>query len=126
MVTYGGLTSEDYFYQHTDVWKHPILSQFVPPDMLQARSVRRLMAPDADFRDDDAAAVAKQLLEEGVMVNVGAHGQREGLATHWEMWSFARGGMSPMQALSTATLTRLSTLGWRLISARLKSTNWQT
>lgn len=111
VVTYGGLTSEDYFYQHTDVWKHPILSQFVPPDMLQARSVRRLMAPDADFRDDDAAAVAKQLLEEGVMVNVGAHGQREGLATHWEMWSFARGGMSPMQALSTATINPAQHLG---------------
>ena len=23
------------------------------------------------------------------------HGQREGLATHWEMWSFVQGGMTP-------------------------------
>ena len=45
------------------------------------------------------------------MVNTGAHGQREGLATHWEMWSFAEGGMSPMQMLSTATINPATYLG---------------
>jgi imidazolonepropionase-like amidohydrolase len=104
VVTFGGLTSEDYFYQHTEVWKHPILSNFVPPTVLQPRSVRRLAAPDADFRDNAAAAAAKVLLDAGIMVNTGAHGQREGLGTHWEMWSFARGGFSPMEALSAATI----------------------
>ena len=110
-VTYGGLTSEDYFYQESDVWKHPILSQFVPPNRLQARAVRRVTAPESDYRDDDAAAVARQLQALGVMVNVGAHGQREGLAVHWEMWSFARGGMTPMQALETATISPARHLG---------------
>lgn len=104
VVTYGGLTSEDYFYQHTEVWKHPILSRFVPPTVLQPRSVRREMAPESDYKDDDSAASAKVLMEAGVVVNIGAHGQREGLAAHWEMWSFVRGGMSPMQALSAATI----------------------
>ena len=111
VVTYGGLTSEDYFYQHTEVWKHPLLSKFVPPTVLQPRSVRRVSAPEADFRDDDAAAVALQLMELGVVVNTGAHGQREGLATHWEIWSFVRGGMSPMQALATATINPARYLG---------------
>jgi imidazolonepropionase-like amidohydrolase len=46
-----------------------------------------------------------------VTVNTGAHGQREGLATHWEMWSFARGGFSPMQALSAATINPATYLG---------------
>lgn len=104
VVTFGGLTSEDYFYQHTEVWKHPILSNFVPPTVLQPRSVRRLAAPDEDFRDNAAAAAAKVLLDAGIMVNTGAHGQREGLGTHWEMWSFERGGFSPMEALSAATI----------------------
>ena len=45
------------------------------------------------------------------MVNTGAHGQREGLATHWEMWSFARGGMSAMQVLSLATINPAKHLG---------------
>jgi imidazolonepropionase-like amidohydrolase len=110
-VTYGGLTSEDRFYRDTEVWKHPLLSHFVPPTVLQPRSVRRVTAPEPDFRDDDAAAVAKQLMELGVLVNTGAHGQREGLATHWEMWSFAEGGMSPMQMLATATINPARDLG---------------
>ncbi len=111
VVTYGGLTSEDYYYQDTEVWKHHLLANFVPPTELQARSVRRIMAPEEDFRDDDSAAAAKLLLEAGVTVNTGAHGQREGLATHWELWSFVRGGMSPMQALSLATVNPARYLG---------------
>jgi len=111
VVTYGGLTSEDYYYQHTEVWKHPILSNFVPPGVLQPRSVRRPMAPEADYRDDDSAAAAKVLLDAGIMVNIGAHGQREGLASHWEMWSFVRGGFSPMEALSAATINPATYMG---------------
>lgn len=111
VVTFGGLTSEDYYYQDTEVWKHPILSHFVPPAVLQPRSVRRPMAPEEDYRDDDTAAAAKVLLDEGILVNTGAHGQREGLGTHWEMWSFARGGFSPMEALSAATINPATYLG---------------
>ena len=111
VVTYGGLTAEDYYYQKSEVWKHPILANFVPPAVLQPRAVRRIMAPEADFRDDDAARAAKVLLDAGVLVNTGAHGQREGLATHWEMWSFSRGGFSPMQALAAATINPATYLG---------------
>ena len=111
VVTYGGLTSEDYFYQHTEVWKHPILANFVPPAVLQPRSVRRPMAPEEDYKDDDSAAAAKVLLDAGIVVNTGAHGQREGLGSHWEMWSFARGGFSPMEALSAATINPAQYMG---------------
>ena len=111
VVTYGGLTAEDYYYQHTEVWKHRLLSRFVPPDRLQARSVRRVMAPESDFKDDDAAAVAHLLAQEGVTVNTGAHGQREGLATHWELWSFVRGGFPPLDALKLATTNPSKYLG---------------
>ena len=34
-------------------------------------------------------------------VSIGAHGQREGLGAHWDMWSFALGGMNPMDVLRT-------------------------
>jgi imidazolonepropionase-like amidohydrolase len=111
VVTFGGLTAEDYYYQQDEVWKHPILSKFVPPAVLQPRAVRRPMAPESDYRDDDAAAAARVLLEAGVTVNTGAHGQREGLGTHWEMWSFTRGGFTPMEALSAATINPATYLG---------------
>ena len=111
-VTYGGVRGEDYYYQESDVWKHPILSKHVPPTVLQARAVRRQMAPEEDYADAAAATVSKELMEAGVPVSIGAHGQREGLAAHWEMWSFARGGMSPVQALRTATTEPARHLGF--------------
>ena len=111
-VTYGGVRGEDYYYQESDVWKHPLLSKHVPPTVLQARSVRRQMAPVEDYADAASAAVSKELMEAGVPVSIGAHGQREGLAAHWEMWSFARGGMSPVQALRTATTEPARHLGF--------------
>ena len=56
---------------------------------------------EADDRDDDVVREALQLMEQGVVVNVGAHAQRAGLATHWEICSFVRDGMSPIQAVAT-------------------------
>ncbi|PHR93177.1 MAG: amidohydrolase [Robiginitomaculum sp.] len=112
VVTYGGISGEDYWYQQSDVWKHPLLSQHVPPHILQPRAVRRQMAPEADYVDATSAATAKKLSEAGVPVSIGAHGQREGLGSHWEMWSFVRGGMSPLQALRAATITPATHLGY--------------
>ena len=112
VVTYGGLSGDNYWYQKSDVWKHPILSAFVPPHILQPRAVRRVMAPDEDFYHDVSAATAKLLADRGVPVSIGAHGQREGLASHWEMWSFAKGGMSPVEALRTATVSPARALGF--------------
>ncbi|HEX7036972.1 MAG TPA: amidohydrolase family protein [Pseudomonadales bacterium] len=112
VVTYGGIRGEDWFYQQSEVWKHPILSRFVPPDVLRPRAVRRQMAPDTDYQAFlDSAANAKRLLERGVLVNIGAHGQREGLAAHWEIWGFVLGGMSPLQALEAATINPARYLG---------------
>ena len=111
VVTFGGLTVEHFWYQETDVWTHPILSNFVPPHILQPASVRRTKAPIEDFHFITVAAEAKRLADEGVLVTIGAHGQREGLASHWEIWGFAQGGMSPVQALRTATIVSATKLG---------------
>jgi len=112
VVTYGGLTAEHYWYQETDVWSHPILSNFVPPHILQPRSVRRVKAPDEDFHHVASAANAKLLADRGVNVTIGAHGQREGLASHWEIWGFAQGGMSPVEAIRRATIAPAEKLGF--------------
>lgn len=110
-VTYGGIRGEDYYYQESDVSEHPILSQHVPPASLRARAKRRQMAPLKDYADGQSGATSKQLADAGVLVGIGAHGQREGLAAHWEMWTFARGGMPPIQTLSTATTMPAKHLG---------------
>ena len=59
----------------------------------------------------DAARNAKALLDAGVSVQLGAHGQREGLAAHWEMWMFVQGGMTPLEAIRCATLNGARYLG---------------
>lgn len=112
VVTYGGVRGEDYYYQESDVSDHHILSKHVPPAALRARAKRRQMAPIEDYADGQSGSTAKQLADAGVLVGIGAHGQREGLAAHWEMWSFVRGGMSPIQALSTATSMPAKHLGF--------------
>jgi imidazolonepropionase-like amidohydrolase len=112
VVTYGGPTVETYFYQETEVWKHPILSNFVPPHVLEPRSVRRLTMPFDDYYHVPIAAAAKALADEGVNVTIGAHGQREGLGSHWEIWGFAQGGMSPIESLATATIAAAEKLGF--------------
>jgi len=111
VVAYGGIWGENYWYAHTNVWEHPKLSRFVPKRILQPRSVRREIAPESHYNHFNIARGAKELQDEGVLVTTGAHGQREGLGQHWEIWMMAQGGMTPMQALRTATIDGARALG---------------
>ena len=112
VVTYGGLAGDPYWRQHMDVWKHPIVSRYEPPAMLLAQNARRTMAPEDAFVDDDNAREAKKLADRGVQVSIGAHGQQSGLGPHWEMWSFVRGGWSPIEALRAGTIMSATSLGY--------------
>jgi imidazolonepropionase-like amidohydrolase len=111
VVAYGGIWGENYWYDKTDVWLHPRLSKYVPSEFLQPRSMRRPKAPLHHYNHFSVAKVAKELQDLGIKVNSGGHGQREGLAMHWEMWMMAQGGMTPLQALKTATISSAQTLG---------------
>ena len=46
----------------------------------------------------------KNLVDRGVRVGVGGHGQLQGLGVHWEMWMLQQGGMSNYEALRAATI----------------------
>ena len=102
-VTYGGLAGDPYWRQATDVFDHPLMVHTSPQHLL-ASSGRRTKAPDWAFVDDNNAREAKKLAERGVAVSIGAHGQQAGIAAHWELWSFVRGGMSATQALRAGTI----------------------
>ena len=62
------------------------------------------MIPDDEINLVSIAATAKRISDLGVPTSIGAHGQREGLGAHWDIWSFVLGGMTPHQALETATI----------------------
>ena len=47
---------------------------------------------------------AKRLIDAGGYVQLGGHGQREGLGTHWEMWALSQGGFTNHEALRSGTM----------------------
>jgi len=104
VVGYGGLWGEEYWYAKTDVWKNERLLAFVPRQNVDPRSRRRATAPDEEWNHVSNARICKELTDVGVRVNLGAHGQREGLGSHWEMWMFVQGGMTPLEAIRACTL----------------------
>jgi imidazolonepropionase-like amidohydrolase len=112
VVTYGGPAGDPYWRSHTDVFRHPILTRHIPPGTLAADNARREIAPEEDYVDDDSAREARKLADKGVLVSIGAHGQQAGLGPHWEMWSFVRGGWSPIEALKAGTIYPARSLGY--------------
>ena len=111
VVAYGGLSGEFWWYQHDNVWEEERLLTFVPRQIVDPRSRRRAMAADDDFYYLEVAKTAKALIDAGGSVQVGAHGQMQGIAAHWEMWMFAQGGMTPHEVLRSATLHGAQYLG---------------
>ncbi|MDE2977681.1 MAG: amidohydrolase family protein [Acidobacteriota bacterium] len=110
-VAFGGIQGEDYWYEHTDVWTNERLLNYVPQEVIDARSRRRQKAPEGEYNHILAARVVNALDQAGVPIMLGAHGQREGLAAHWEMWMFEQGGMSPHRALIAGTINGARYIG---------------
>ena len=81
----------------TNVWENEHLLTFTPREIIDARSRRRTMAPDDDFNHVLIAKGAKQVLDAGGSVQLGAHGQLQGLGAHWELWMLQQGGMTNLR-----------------------------
>jgi imidazolonepropionase-like amidohydrolase/Tol biopolymer transport system component len=111
IVNYNGLNGEFWFYQHDEVWKNERLRRFTPGRVIDSRSRRRLMAAEEDYSYIETSRAAKALLDAGVKVNLGAHGQLQGLGAHWELWMLEQGGMTTLEALRAATLHGAEYLG---------------
>jgi hypothetical protein len=103
VVGYGGLWGENYWYQKTNVWENQRLMTFTPRPIVDERSRRRVMVPDDEFNHIALAKNCKDLIDAGGSVQLGAHGQLQGLGAHWELWMFTQGGMTNMEALHCAT-----------------------
>jgi imidazolonepropionase-like amidohydrolase len=111
VVAYGGPGADPYWRARMNLWEHPLLKAHVPLTTLAAGSARRTIAPEEDYADTWAAREARKLADRGIQVSIGAHGQEDGIAAHWEMWSFVKGGWTPLQALQAATVMPSKTLG---------------
>lgn len=69
--------------------------------------------PEEEYQNGHilVAQSCKKLQDAGVNINLGAHGQSNGLGAHWELWMLQQGGMSNLQALRCATLNGAVYLG---------------
>ena len=113
IVNYGGLNAELYWYERTNVWENKKLLQFTPQGIIDSRSRYRMMAPEEDYQNDHilTSKTVKTLADSGVKINMGAHGQLQGMGAHWELWSINQGGMTNLETLKTATINSANYIG---------------
>jgi len=111
IVSYGAQWGENYWYDRTNVWENERLLAFTPRAIIDSRARRRTTSEYGDYGHIDVSKAVKQIADGGTKVNLGAHGQIQGLGAHWELWMFVQGGMSPLQAIRNATINGASYLG---------------
>ena len=111
VVSYGGLSGEYWWYARDNVWEDKKLARFFPQETLDARSIRRETAPDWDYYHIEVAKAAKKLRDNGIRIQIGGHGQLQGLSPNWEIWSLTQGGFTNYEALRAATIDGADLLG---------------
>ena len=113
IVNYGGVNGEFYFYQKENIWEKDRLLNFMPRGILDSRSRHRTMVTDDEYENGHilTSQSCTKLQNAGVNINLGAHGQLQGLGAHWELWMLQQGGMTNMQALRSATMNGAIYLG---------------
>ena len=113
VVSYGAVSGEYYWYQHSNIWEKKRLLRFTPRAVVDTRSRHRTMLPEEEYINGHilVSKHLKKLADQGVLVNMGAHGQLQGLGAHWETWMMTQGGMTNHQALKTATINPALSLG---------------
>jgi imidazolonepropionase-like amidohydrolase/Tol biopolymer transport system component len=111
IVCYGTQFGENFWYDRTEVWKNEHLLNFTPQSIVDARSLRRSTSQYGDYGHIEVSKYVKQIADGGTKVNLGSHGQLQGLGAHWELWMLTQGGMTPMQAIRCATINGASYLG---------------
>jgi hypothetical protein len=111
VVSYGGVSGEYWWYARDNVWEDKKLASFFPRETLDARSIRREIGPEWDYWHIEVAKSVKKMRDAGIRIQVGGHGQLQGLSPNWEAWSLVQGGFTPFEALRAFTYDGADYLG---------------
>ena len=123
LVSYGGPFAENFYYATENVYGDPKLRYFTPRAELEEKARRRGQGgggspgPGGWFMRDEYvfdkhARFVNDLIGAGGRAGVGSHGQLQGLAYHWELWSMQSGGLSNHDALRAATIFGAEAIGF--------------
>lgn len=95
------------------MWENEKLLNFTPRGIIDSRSRHRTMVPQEEYDNGHilVSKSCKKLSDAGVGINLGSHGQIQGIGAHWELWMIQQGGVSNLQALRSATVTGAEYLG---------------
>ncbi len=103
VVVYNGPSGQGYFDFTERYWEDEKLLNFFRKDyLLRFRRSEKLW--EDDYYWARMAKAMKKLYDEGVLLQMGAHGQMMGLGAHWEMELFTMGGFTPLEAIEIATI----------------------
>jgi imidazolonepropionase-like amidohydrolase len=113
IVDYGAVKGETYWFQKTNVWENKRLLNFTPRAIIDGDSRHRNMIPDTEYENGfiKVSQACKKLIDAGVKVNLGSHGEIQGLGAHWELWMLQMGGLTPLQTIRCATMNGAEYIG---------------
>ncbi|TMM32291.1 DUF5050 domain-containing protein [Polaribacter aestuariivivens] len=113
IVNYGGMSGEYEWYQKSNVWENETLLKYTPRYVIDSRARHRTMVPEEEYKNGHilTSESVTNLSKLGVKVNLGAHGQLQGLGAHWELWMLQQGGLSNLEALKAATINGAEYIG---------------
>jgi len=111
---YGGPAGDDYFFLglSTEGYDGPKLRRFIPPDRLDSWTSRGRWFQEQEQFYPRAAADAAEIVRAGGRVQIGGHGQLQGMQSHWDMWALHSGGMTNFEVLRAATLHPAQAIGY--------------
>lgn len=114
LMTYGApfLQGLAPYLQTPGLYEDDKLRHFYPPGLLERRKYGSYWSPPEENYNRPQAESAAAIARAGGQVCVGSHGDFSGLGYHWNLWVLVDGGMTPHQALHSATMCGARALGY--------------
>lgn len=112
IVAYGGEFGQYYWRQRMNIHDDAKVMRFTPHETVDRVARRRPLLLDEDYHFPLIARGAKDIVKGGGSVALGAHGEQQGIGAHWELWMLESGGMTPWEALHSATRTGGEAIGF--------------
>jgi hypothetical protein len=99
----------EYWLGQEDLWRNSKVLAWTPWERVATRR-SFVKKPLEEYILPIAAQTAAKIKRAGGYLATGAHGEQDGLGTHWELWSYGF-GLTPIEALETATVDPAHFLG---------------